>query len=348
MSTPDGSKPLTYRDAGVDIDAGDQLVENIKPFAKKTMRPEVLAGIGGFGALCGIPAKYREPVLVSGTDGVGTKLKVAFELNRHSTIGIDLVAMSVNDILVQGAEPLFFLDYFACGKLDVTTATQVVKGIAEGCAQAGCALIGGETAEMPGMYPPGEYDLAGFAVGVVEKSKIIDGKSIAAGDAVLGLASSGAHSNGYSLVRRIVAQKKIDLSAQLDGQALSDLILAPTRIYVKSMLNLMGHVPVKGLAHITGGGIIDNVPRILPEHLTARLLRASWPQSPLFAWLQREGNVADDEMLRVFNCGIGMVVVVAEQHATQAMDVLREAGETVWRVGSIDQRGKNEAQTIVA
>jgi phosphoribosylformylglycinamidine cyclo-ligase len=223
-----------------------------------------------------------------------------------------------------------------------------VKGIADGCAQAGCALIGGETAEMPGMYPPGEYDLAGFAVGVVEKSRIIDGKSIVAGDAVLGLASSGAHSNGYSLIRRIVAQKKIDLSAQLDGESLSNLILAPTRIYVKSMLNLMARVAVKGLAHITGGGIVDNVPRILPEHLTARLARASWPQSPLFAWLQREGNVADDEMLRVFNCGIGMVVVVAEQHANEAMDVLREAGETVWRVGSIDQRAKNEAQTIVA
>jgi phosphoribosylformylglycinamidine cyclo-ligase len=224
----------------------------------------------------------------------------------------------------------------------------VVKGIADGCAQAGCALIGGETAEMPGMYPPGDYDLAGSAVGVVEKSKIIDGKSIAAGDAVLGLASSGAHSNGYSLIRRIVAQKNIDLSAQLDGQSLSDLILAPTRIYVKSMLNLMARVPVKGLAHITGGGIVDNVPRILPEHLTARLMRASWPQSPLFAWLQREGNVAADEMLRVFNCGIGMVVVVAEQHAKDAMDALRAAGETVWRIGNIDQRAKNEAQTIVA
>jgi phosphoribosylformylglycinamidine cyclo-ligase len=348
LSTPDRSNSLTYRDAGVDIDAGDQLVENIKPHAKKTMRPEVLAGIGGFGALCGIPAKYREPVLVSGTDGVGTKLKLAFELNCHATIGIDLVAMSVNDILVQGAEPLFFLDYFACGKLDVATATQVVKGIADGCAQAGCALIGGETAEMPGMYPAGEYDLAGFAVGVVEKSKIIDGKSIAAGDAVLGLASSGAHSNGYSLIRRIIAQNKIDLSAQLDGHALSDIILAPTRIYVKSVLKLMAQLPVKGLAHITGGGIVDNVPRILPEHLAARLARASWPLPPLFAWLQREGNVAEDEMLRVFNCGIGMVVVVAAQHANEACEILRAAGETVWRIGSIDTRAKNEAQTIVA
>ncbi len=347
MSTADSSKSFTYRDAGVDIDAGDELVENIKPFAKRTMRPEVLAGIGGFGALCGLPAKYREPVLVSGTDGVGTKLKLAFELNRHDTIGIDLVAMSVNDILVQGAEPLFFLDYFACGKLDVATATDVVKGIAEGCRQAGCALIGGETAEMPGMYPAGEYDLAGFAVGVVEKSKIIDGRSIAAGDAVLGLASSGAHSNGYSLVRRILAQKKIDLSAKIDGNALSELILAPTRIYVKSVLQLMEKVPVKGLAHITGGGLVDNVPRILSEQLTARIERASWPQPALFQWLQREGNVADDEMLRVFNCGIGMAIVVADKDVDEAGRLLKAAGETVWPIGHIDARGKNEAQTIV-
>jgi phosphoribosylformylglycinamidine cyclo-ligase len=347
LSTPDRSKSLTYRDAGVDIDAGDQLVENIKPYARKTMRPEVLAGIGGFGALCGIPAKYREPVLVSGTDGVGTKLKLAFELNRHDTIGIDLVAMSVNDILVQGAEPLFFLDYFACGKLDVATATDVVKGIADGCAQSGCALIGGETAEMPGMYPAGEYDLAGFAVGVVEKSKIIDGKSIAAGDAVLGLASSGAHSNGYSLIRRIIAQNKTALTTQLDGKNLSDLIMAPTRLYVKAMLQLMARLPVKGLAHITGGGIVDNVPRILPEHLTARIERKSWPLTPLFAWLQREGNVADAEMLRVFNCGIGMAVIVAEQHADEAIEVLGAAGETVWRIGRVDTRATNEAQTIV-
>jgi phosphoribosylformylglycinamidine cyclo-ligase len=285
---------------------------------------------------------------VSGTDGVGTKLKLAFELNRHDTIGIDLVAMSVNDILVQGAEPLFFLDYFACGKLDVATATSVVKGIAEGCAQAGCALIGGETAEMPGMYPAGEYDLAGFAVGVVEKSKIIDGKSIIAGDAVLGLASSGAHSNGYSLIRRIIAHGNTALSAKVDGKALSDLILAPTRIYVKSMLQLMEKLPVKGMAHITGGGIVDNVPRILPDHLTARIARASWPLPPLFDWLQREGHVADEEMLRVFNCGIGMVAIVAAEHADAAAAQLIAAGETVWRIGSIDTRAKNEASTIVA
>jgi phosphoribosylformylglycinamidine cyclo-ligase len=347
LSTSERAKALTYRDAGVDIDAGDALVENIKPYAKKTLRPEVLAGIGGFGALCGIPAKYREPILVSGTDGVGTKLKLAFELQRHDTLGIDLVAMSVNDILVQGAEPLFFLDYFACGKLDVATATQVVKGIAAGCEQAGCALIGGETAEMPGMYPAGEYDLAGFAVGVVEKSKIIDGSTIKAGDAVLGLASSGAHSNGYSLIRRIIAQNKVDLSTPLAGQTLSDLILAPTQIYVKSLLQLMAELPVKGLAHITGGGLVDNVPRILPEHLTARLARASWPLPPLFKWLQEAGNVADDEMLRVFNCGIGMIAIVAAEHAQAAASVLSAAGETVWHIGKIDIRSGNEAQTVV-
>ena len=346
MSTP--PKSLTYRDAGVDIDAGDALVENIKPFAKRTMRPEVLAGIGGFGALCGLPAKYKEPVLVSGTDGVGTKLKLAFELNRHDTIGIDLVAMSVNDILTQGAEPLFFLDYFACGKLDVATATDVVKGIAAGCEQSGCALIGGETAEMPGMYPSGEYDLAGFAVGVVEKSKIINGSTIKASDAVLGLASSGAHSNGYSLVRRIIAEKKVDLSAKLDGKTLSDLILAPTRIYVKPMLQLMEKIPVKGMAHITGGGIVDNLPRVLSEGLTAHIDGKSWPRPPLFQWLQEQGNVAEAEMLRVFNCGIGMIVIVAEADAKAAADKLRTAGETVWRIGSIAARAAGEEQTVVA
>ena len=347
MSISDRSKPLTYRDAGVDIDAGDALVENIKPFASKTMRPEVLAGIGGFGGLCRIPAKYREPVLVSGTDGVGTKLKLAFELDRHDTIGIDLVAMSVNDILVQGAEPLFFLDYFACGKLDVATATRVVKGIAAGCEQAGCALLGGETAEMPGMYHAGEYDLAGFAVGVVEKSSIIDGSTINAGDAVLGLASSGAHSNGYSLIRRIITQNNVDLSARLDGMTLGDLVLAPTRIYVKPVLHLMQQLPVKGLAHITGGGLVENVPRILPAHLSAQLERASYPLPPLFEWLRQRGNVADDEMLRVFNCGIGMVVIVAAEHERQAGEVLRAAGETVWRIGTVQTRAAGEAQTVV-
>ncbi len=348
MSQSDRSKPLTYRDAGVDIDAGDALVDNIKPFAKKTLRPEVLAGIGGFGALCRVPANYREPVLVAGTDGVGTKLKLAFELNRHDTVGIDLVAMSVNDILVQGAEPLFFLDYFACGKLDVATATAVVKGIAAGCEQAGCALIGGETAEMPGMYPAGEYDLAGFAVGVVEKSRIIDGSTIAAGDAVLGLASSGAHSNGYSLIRRILAQTGTDLSAQLAGTALSELVLAPTRIYVKSILQLIAKLPVKGLAHITGGGLVENVPRILPPTLCVRLERGSWPLPPLFGWLQNQGNVAETEMLRVFNCGIGMVAIVAPEHAAEASGLLRALGESVWQIGAVHARAPGEDQTFVA
>ena len=348
MNPPDPASPLTYRDAGVDIEAGDALVENIKPFAKKTLRAEVLAGIGGFGALCRIPQQYREPVLVSGTDGVGTKLKLAFELNRHDTIGIDLVAMSVNDILVQGAEPLFFLDYFACGRLDVATATQVVKGIAAGCEHAGCALIGGETAEMPGMYAEGEYDLAGFAVGVVEKSRIIDGSRIAAGDVVLGLASSGAHSNGYSLIRRVLKQYNVNLAQPLDGTPLAELVLTPTRIYVKPLLRLMEKIPVKGLAHITGGGLTENVPRILPETLTAQLERASWNMPPLLQWLQRQGNIADAEMLRVFNCGIGMVAIVAPEHADAATKLLQDAGETVYRIGAIRERESGEAQTVVA
>ena len=351
MSPPDPAqtgKPLTYRDAGVDIDAGDALVENIKPHAKRTLRPEVLAGIGGFGALCRIPKKYREPVLVSGTDGVGTKLKLAFELNRHDSIGIDLVAMSVNDILVQGAEPLFFLDYFACGKLDVETATEVVKGIATGCERAGCALIGGETAEMPGMYAEGEYDLAGFAVGVVERSKIIDGAQIAAGDIVLGLASSGAHSNGYSLIRRVLKQHNVNLAQLLDGTPLAELALAPTRIYVKPLLQLMEKIPIKGLAHITGGGLTENVPRILPNTLTAQLDRASWKMPRLLQWLQQQGNITDAEMLRVFNCGVGMIVVVAPEHADASAKLLQDADETVYRIGIIRARAPHETQIIVA
>ena len=331
----------------MDIDAGDQLVENIKPYARRTMRPGVLAGIGGFGALFEISRNYREPVLVSGTDGVGTKLKLAFEHDGHDTVGIDLVAMSVNDILVQGAEPLFFLDYFACGKLDVATATRVVKGIAAGCEQAGCALIGGETAEMPGMYSGGDYDLAGFAVGVVEKSKIIDGTTIAADDVVLGLASSGAHSNGYSLIRKIIDTKKVDLSAKLDGKSLRDWILTPTRIYVKPLLQLMKSMNVKGLAHITGGGILENVPRVLPENVCARIDRATWPQPALFQWLHLEGNVADHEMHRVFNCGIGMVLIVSAADAAKAQAMLRDSGETVWQIGTITQRKDGEAQTVV-
>ncbi len=338
---------LSYRDAGVDIDAGDRLVENIKPFARKTMRPEVLGGIGGFGALFEISKKYRNPVLVSGTDGVGTKLKLAFQLNRHNTVGIDLVAMSVNDILVQGAEPLFFLDYFACGKLDVTTATDVVKGIAKGCELAGCALIGGETAEMPGMYPEGEYDLAGFAVGVVEKDRIIDGRAIREGDAVLGLASSGAHSNGYSLIRRIIEKGRADLSADFHGRPLKDVILAPTRIYVKPLLALMQELPLKGLAHITGGGLLENIPRILSQGLTAAIDKGSWEMPPLFPWLQAQGNVAEAEMHRVFNCGIGMVVIVAAEHTKTALDFLAAAGEKAWRIGAIGKRAADGPQIVV-
>jgi phosphoribosylformylglycinamidine cyclo-ligase len=348
MSQNSQGPGLTYRAAGVDIDAGDALVEQIKPLARRTMREGVLAGIGGFGALFEVPKRYRNPVLVSGTDGVGTKLKLAFELSRHDTVGIDLVAMSVNDVLVQGAEPLFFLDYFACGKLDVPVAAAVIGGIARGCELAGCALIGGETAEMPGMYPPGEYDLAGFAVGVVEKDRIIDGRRIQPGDAVIGLASSGAHSNGYSLIRRILEKTRPDLSSDFHGQTLGEVLLAPTRIYVKPVLHLLDSVDVKGLAHITGGGLLENLPRVLPEGLTAQLDRKAWTRAPLFDWLQAEGGVADGEMHRVFNCGIGMAIVVAERDVAAALECLAEQGESAGRIGLIRERKPGEAQTIVA
>jgi phosphoribosylformylglycinamidine cyclo-ligase len=341
--------PLTYKDAGVDIDAGDQLVENIKPFAKRTMRPEVLGGIGGFGALVEVSKKFRNPVMVSGTDGVGTKLKLAFHLNKHDTVGQDLVAMSVNDILVQGAEPIFFLDYFACGKLDVAVATDVVKGIAAGCELAGCALIGGETAEMPSMYPQGEYDLAGFAVGLVERESIITGRSIRAGDAVLGLASSGAHSNGYSLIRKIVERSGIDLRAA-QNQALALDLLRPTRIYVKPLLALLDARPgvVKGMAHITGGGLTENIPRVLPDALTADIDRNAWNAPPVFAWLKEQGKLDEAEMARTFNCGIGMVVVVAQAERDYAVDFLRGQGETVFEIGRIRERCAGEPQTLVS
>lgn len=338
---------LSYRDAGVDIDAGDALVEAIKPFCKRTHREGVLGGIGGFGGLFEISKKYQEPVLVSGTDGVGTKLKLAFALDKHDTVGIDLVAMSVNDILVQGAEPLFFLDYFACGKLDVATATRVVKGIAYGCELSGCALLGGETAEMPSMYPAGEYDLAGFAVGVVEKSRLIDGSRIQPGDVVLGLASSGIHSNGYSLVRKIIDVAKPDLEADFHGRKLADVLMEPTRIYVKPMLALMQSLDVKGMVHITGGGLVENIPRVLQPHLTAELDAKAWSMPPLFAWLQQHGGVADGEMHRVFNCGIGMVVVVSSEQADAAMQQLSAAGEQVYRIGRIRERVADEHQTMV-
>jgi phosphoribosylformylglycinamidine cyclo-ligase len=341
------AKSLSYRDAGVDLEAGDALVEAIKPLARRTLRPEVLAGIGGFGALCEIPRKYRQPVLVSGTDGVGTKLKLAFTLGRHDSVGIDLVAMGANDVLAQGAEPLLFLDYFACGKLEPSVAQQVIHGIARGCEQAGCALIGGETAEMPGMYPPGEYDLAGFCVGVVERSRIIDGSGIVAGDALLGLESSGAHSNGYSLVRRILEREQPDAETRIAGRRLADALLEPTRIYVKPLLRLLEALPVKGLAHITGGGLVGNVPRILPPGTRAVIRRDSWPRPALFDWLQRAGEVAEAEMIRVFNCGIGMVVVVAPGHVAQASALLREQGETVHQIGRVESGPEGEPQALL-
>jgi phosphoribosylformylglycinamidine cyclo-ligase len=333
------SNGLSYRDAGVDIEAGDALVEAIKPYARKTLRPEVLAGIGGFGALCEIPEKYRQPVLVSGTDGVGTKLKLALALNRHDTIGIDLVAMCANDVVVQGAEPLFFLDYYVCERLDVRVATEVIKGIAAGCEMAGCALVGGETAEHPKAFVPGEYDLAGFCVGVVERQRIIDGRSIAPGDVVLGLASSGAHSNGYSLIRRVIGEDPL-------SSDLADSLMEPTRIYVKALLKLAASLPVKGLAHITGGGLVGNVPRILPKGTKAILKKSSWPRPEIFKWLQHAGSVTEDEMLRVFNCGIGMVVVVSADQAPRATTLLKQEGELVYEIGCIEA-GAREPEAVV-
>lgn len=347
MTTSHTPSPLSYKDAGVDIDAGDALVERIKPLARKTIREGVLAGIGGFGALFEVPKRYREPVLVSGTDGVGTKLKLAFEWAMHDTVGIDLVAMSVNDVLVQGAEPLFFLDYFACGKLNVDTAAAVVGGIALGCELSGCALIGGETAEMPGMYPAGEYDLAGFAVGVVEKSKILTGQDVKPGDVVLGLGSSGVHSNGFSLVRKCIERAGEALPATLDGQPFRQAVMAPTRLYVKSVLAALAAHPIKALAHITGGGLLENIPRVLPEGLAAHLVKGSWPQSELFAWLQRTAAIDDLEMNRTFNNGIGMVVVIGAEQAEACADHLRAAGEQVHVIGVIAARGEHSAAVVV-
>lgn len=340
---------LTYRDAGVDIDAGDALVDRIKPLAAKTMRDGVMGGIGGFGALFEVPKKYQEPVLVSGTDGVGTKLRLAFEWDRHDTVGIDLVAMSVNDILVQGAEPLFFLDYFACGKLSVDTAAAVVGGIAKGCELSGCALIGGETAEMPGMYPDGEYDLAGFAVGAVEKAKIINGKNIGPGDKLIGLASSGAHSNGFSLIRKIIERAGAKPSDDFHGQKFGDVVMAPTRLYVKPVLAALAQhgEAIKGLAHITGGGLLENVPRILQKGLSAKINKSAWTLPPLFQWLQEQGNVADDEMHRVFNCGIGMVLVIAADQVDAVTATLANAGETVYQLGEVVEQAEGMAQTVV-
>jgi phosphoribosylformylglycinamidine cyclo-ligase len=327
---------VTYRDAGVDIDAGDELVERIKPHVRRSMRREVLAGIGGFGALVEVPLdRYRKPVLVSGTDGVGTKLRLAIDSGRHDAIGVDLVAMCANDVVVQGAEPLFFLDYFATGKLDVAVGERVIRGIVDGCVQAGCALVGGETAEMPGMYHGEDYDLAGFCVGIVEKDAVIDGSLTRPGDAVIGLPSSGPHSNGFSLIRKVLEIAAPDLQMRIDGAALIDRLMAPTRIYVKPLLQLIRAVSVHGLAHITGGGLVDNIPRVLPDGLEAVLERNSWPRQAVFDWLQKGGNISDAEMLRVFNCGIGMTVQVASGDAAAAISALREAGQEAMVIGEV-------------
>jgi phosphoribosylformylglycinamidine cyclo-ligase len=335
---------LSYKDAGVDIDAGNALVERIKGAAKRTTRPEVMGSLGGFGALCQIPAGYKEPVLVSGTDGVGTKLRLAMDLQHHDTIGIDLVAMCVNDILVSGAEPLFFLDYYATGKLNIDIAASVITGISDGCLQAGCALVGGETAEMPGMYHGDDYDLAGFCVGVVEKSKMIDGSKVSVGDALIGLASSGPHSNGYSLVRKIIEVSKADVNAEFHGSTLGKTLLAPTRIYVKSVLKLIRESSVNALAHITGGGLTENIPRVLPKKTKAVIDVNSWVRPDIFKWLQKNGNVAEHEMYRTFNCGMGMIICVPPNKCNEALSLLRAQGETAWLAGHVAAAADNEEQ----
>ena len=343
------SKPsLSYKDAGVDINAGNELVERIKPDVKRTTRPEVIGGLGGFGALCALPNKYKEPILVSGTDGVGTKLRLAIDLKKHDTIGIDLVAMCVNDLVVQGAEPLFFLDYYATGRLEVDVASDVVKGIAEGCVQSGCALVGGETAEMPGMYHAGDYDLAGFCVGVVEKSKIIDGSKVQAGDALIALGSSGPHSNGYSLIRKVIDVAGVNpATEQLAGKALGDQLLAPTRIYVKSVLELIEEVDVHAIAHLTGGGFWENIPRVLPDNTKAVIDEKSWEWQPVFKWLQEKGNIDSYEMYRTFNCGVGMVIALPQADVEKALNVLRQAGENAWLIGQIESLNPGEKQVII-
>jgi len=344
MSTKASNTPLSYKDAGVDIDAGNALIERIKGVARRTRRPEVMAGLGGFGALFELPKGYDEPVLVSGTDGVGTKLKLALELNRHDHIGIDLVAMCVNDLIVSGAEPLFFLDYYATGKLDVDIATRVVTGIGEGCELAGASLVGGETAEMPGMYEGEDYDLAGFCVGIVEKSKIIDGTKVATGDVLIGLPASGPHSNGYSLIRKIIEVSKADLQQDIGGTSLGEALMQPTRIYVKALLELFKQVDVRALSHITGGGLLENIPRVLPADSVAVIDTQSWQKPIVFDWLQRNGNVEDTEMYRTFNCGVGMVIVVAKDDQQQTMDALNAAGEMPWVLGHIQENsGSDEA-----
>lgn len=339
---------MSYKDAGVDIEAGQRLVEHIKPIARRTHRPELLAGIGGFGALFELPlTRYKQPVLVSATDGVGTKLKLAISLNKHDTIGIDLVAMCVNDIIVSGAEPLFFLDYFATGKLNVATATAVISGIGYGCELAGSALVGGETAEMPGMYHDDDYDLAGFGVGIVEKDRVIDGSKVQAGDVLIGLASSGPHSNGYSLIRKILEKNAINLATPFADTSLGEVLLTPTRIYVKALLKLFQQVDVHALAHITGGGLLENVPRVLPSNLRATFNASNWQRNAIFDWLQTQGSIADEEMYRTFNCGIGMVVCVAEAAAEQTLNILTQNGEKCWPIGFIEACPANQPQVVI-
>lgn len=342
------SQSLSYKDAGVDIDAGNALVERIKHVAKRTHRPEVMGGLGGFGALCEIPAGYQQPVLVSGTDGVGTKLRLAMDLGKHDTIGIDLVAMCVNDLIVCGAEPLFFLDYYATGHLNVDIAASVVAGIGKGCEQAGCALVGGETAEMPGMYEGEDYDLAGFCTGVVEKSGIIDGSAVRPGDALIALASSGPHSNGYSLIRKIIEVSQADLTAEVDGRPLADPLLEPTRIYVKPLLNLIKTHPVNALSHITGGGLLENIPRVLPKGTKAVINTQSWQRPAVFEWLREQGNVDEREMYRTFNCGAGMIIAVPEEAKQDVITFLLEQGETAWEIGTIANCESGDEQVELA
>lgn len=338
---------LSYKDAGVDIDAGNALVERIKGAVKRTRRPEVMGGLGGFGALCQIPAGYKEPVLVSGTDGVGTKLRLAMDLKRHDGVGIDLVAMCVNDLVVQGAEPLFFLDYYATGKLDVDTASAVVNGIAEGCYQSGCALVGGETAEMPGMYHGEDYDIAGFCVGVVEKADIIDGSKVTPGDQLIALASSGPHSNGFSLIRKVLEVSGQSPDTLLEGKTLADHLLEPTRIYVKNLLQLFKHVQVNALCHITGGGFWENIPRVLPDNTKAVIDGNSWQWPAIFNWLQQQGNISRHEMYRTFNCGVGMIVVVPQDKLQQALSLLTQAGETAWHLGEIQAAAAGDELVVI-
>lgn len=338
---------LSYKDAGVDIHVGNELVERIKGDVKRTRRSEVLGGLGGFGALCALPTKYKEPILVSGTDGVGTKLRLAIDLNKHDTIGQDLVAMCVNDLIVQGAEPLFFLDYYATGKLDVDVAASVIKGIADGCEMSGCALVGGETAEMPGMYHEGDYDLAGFCVGVVEKSEIIDGTAVKTGDTLIALGSSGAHSNGYSLIRKVLEVSGANPADLLEGKPLSEHLLAPTKIYVKSILQLIKQTEVHAIAHLTGGGFWENIPRVLPDNTKAVIDESSWQWSAIFNWLQEKGNISRYEMYRTFNCGVGMVIALPEKEVETAIALLEQAGEKAWVIGKIAPLGEGEAQVEI-